>query len=86
MRMTEYRVSYILGPPDDEELITLAFNAEDEYQACFQSGYKLREQTDGRPARILSITKYSQPQQIYFRPNPNASDRAEKSTIRKDKL
>lgn len=64
----EYKVSYLLGPSDDQELGTFpVIHAEDDMQAAFAAGYRLRQESDGRPARLLSVVKSPAPQTVYFK-------------------
>jgi hypothetical protein len=64
----EYKVSYLLGPSDDQELGTFpAIHAEDDMQAAFAAGYRLRQESDGRPARLLSVVKTPAPCTVYFK-------------------
>jgi hypothetical protein len=75
----EYKITYQVTTPqtDVEEIQTKTIFAENEYEALFQLGYRLRGYTDGNPVKLVAVTRYPVPEQVYFKADTRTSEQAE---------
>lgn len=73
--MSEYKISFIIvHPVSGDSIHTVTTHQDDDQQAIFHAGFKAREMTSERETvRLLSATRYRQPETVYFKANPDAT-------------